>query len=120
MLQIHGNNKESSSSSLNVAHDVLASLFLYKQWSSGGAEAAAAAAAEEVEAQQRGRGGRWKELITVAFNHLVQSSLPREIHSTRGPIVPPLITNSDSLDQLHVRHQLDENPNYLCTPVDGE
>lgn len=38
---------------------ILASLFLYKQWSSGGA----AAAAEEVEAQQRGRGGRWKELM---------------------------------------------------------
>jgi len=38
---------------------ILASLFLYKQWSSGGA----AAAAEEVEAQQRGRGGRRKELM---------------------------------------------------------
>jgi len=43
---------------------ILASLFLYKQWSSGGAAAAtAAAAAEEVEAQQRGRGGRRKELM---------------------------------------------------------
>lgn len=44
---------------------ILASLFLYKQWSSGEAAAATAAAAaeEEVEAQQRGRGGRWKELM---------------------------------------------------------